>query len=87
MRITLSVIFLLFFCLQEANCAEFGEYQYRQYLGLQQQLQNQRARAIRNQRRYNQSPTRNIRYPSAGNPYPNISRTYNPQVNAKQRYS
>ena len=67
--------------------AEFGEYRYSQYLGLQQQLQNQRMRAIKNQRMYNQSPTRNIRYPSMGNPYPNIQRrTYQP-ISARQRYS
>ena len=85
MKMLLS--FLILF-LNIAYASEFGEYRYSQYLGLQQQLQNQRMMAIKKQRMYNQSPTRNIRYPSRNNPYPNIQRaqTY-PALNSRQRYS
>ena len=69
-----------------ASDAEFGKYCYSQYLGVQQQLQNQRMNALRRQRMYNQNPTRNIRYPSMNNPYPNIQRT-NYALNPRQRYS
>ena len=83
----IAVIFLLLFS-QIGFCAEFGEYQYGKYLAIQQQLQNQRAIAQRRARMYNTNPTRNIRYPSAGNPYPNIQRTtYRRQLSPQQRYS
>ena len=81
-----TFIFSGFFQNVFAEEAEFGQYRYSQYLGVQQQLQNQRINAIRRQRIYSQNPTRNIRYPSAGNPYPNIQRTNN-SLNARQRYS
>ena len=78
---------MVFLFQQTANAdAEFGQYRYSQYLGIQQQLQNQRINAIRRQRMYNQNPTRNIRYPSMGNPYPNIQRS-NAGLTARQRYS
>ena len=71
-----------------ANQAEFGQYRYSQYLGIQQQLQNQRANAIRKQRAYYQNPTRNIQYPSMNNPYPNIQRSsYAARITPRQRYS
>ena len=81
-----TVIFLIFFI----NCAygaEFGEYQYSKYLGIQQQLQNQRMLAIRRNMRYYKNPTRNIQYPSANNPYPNIQRNSYRSVSARERYS
>ena len=81
---------VLFFSLKNFSFAdeEFGQYRYTKYLGIQQQLQNQRANAIKRQRMYNQSPTRNIRYPSANNPYPNIQRaSYAARINPRQRYS
>ena len=79
----------IFFCLSLpfAFGAEFGEYQYSEYLGIQQQLQNQRARALRMQRMRNISPTRNIQFPSRDNPYPNINRTRPYGLSAKERYS
>lgn len=84
-----ATFFLILFFLQNsvilANEAKFGEYRYTQYLGLQQQLQNQRVNALRKQRIYNQNPTRNIRYPSANNPYPNIQK-YS-AVPTQRRYS
>ncbi|MBQ8847655.1 MAG: hypothetical protein IJ003_01775 [Candidatus Gastranaerophilales bacterium] len=76
-------IFLFF----QVFAAEFGEYRYSQYLGLQQQLQNQRARAVINQRRMQKIPTRNIQYPTRDNPYPNITRGYSRPINPRQRYS
>ena len=81
-----TFIFLGFFQNSFASDAEFGKYRYSQYLGIQQQLQNQRINAIRRQRMYSQNPTRNIRYPSIGNPYPNIQRS-NSGLTARQRYS
>lgn len=69
-----------------ADDAEFGQYRYSKYLGIQQQLQVQRANAIRRQRMYNQNPTRNIQYPSLNNPYPNIQRT-SARITPRQRYS
>ena len=86
MRI-IAIIFLLLFS-QFAFSAEFGEYRYGKYMAIQQQLQNQRAIAIRRARMQNASPTRNIQYPSAGNLYPNIQRTtYRRQLSPQQRYS
>lgn len=83
----IAVIFLLLFS-QVGFCAEFGEYQYGKYLAIQQQLQRQRAIAMRRARMQNYNPTRNIRYPSANNPYPNIQRTtYRRQLTPQQRYS
>ena len=82
------VVLLLFYSLPiYADNAEFGKYRYTQYLGIQQQLQNQRANAIRRQRMYNQSPTRNIQYPNSNNPYPNIQRSYAARISPRQRYS
>ena len=86
MKIKFLVIIASFLFLSSFG-AEFGEYQYSQYLGIQQQLQNQRARAIRMQRMRNISPTRNIQYPSRDNPYPNINRTRSYGISAKERYS
>lgn len=87
-RIILFFIILSFVKISFATEAEFGQYRYSQYLGIQQQLQNQRANAIRRQRMYNQNPTRNIRYPSANNPYPNISNpSYAARLTPRQRYS
>ena len=83
----LFLIIILFCHNAKANDVQFGEYRYSQYLGIQQQLQNQRVNAIRRQRMYNQSPTRNIRYPSANNPYPNIQRNNNVRLTPQQRYS
>lgn len=86
MKVRLLIIFSCFL-LSCVFGAEFGEYQYSQYLGIQQQLQNQRMRALRMQRMRNVSPTRNIQYPSRDNPYPNINRTRSYGISAKQRYS
>jgi len=87
MRIAITILMLLFSLPIYANDAQFGQYRYTQYLGLQQQLANQRANAIRRQRMYNQSPTRNIRYPNSNNPYPNIQRSYAARITPYQRYS
>lgn len=83
-KIIATLIILLF---QSSLCADFGEYRYTKYLGIQQQLQQRKMIALRQQRLRNQNPTRNIRYPSAGNPYPNIQRAPSPSYNARQRYS
>lgn len=87
MRIAIIILFFLFCTPILANEVEFGQYRYSKYLGIQQQLQNQRMNAIRRQRMYNQSPTRNIRYPSMNNPYPNIQRSYAARITPRQRYS
>ena len=87
MRIAIIILIFLYSIPTLASDAEFGQYRYTQYLGIQQQLQNQRANAIRRQRMYNQSPTRNIQYPSANNPYPNIQRSYAARISPRQRYS
>ena len=90
MRISLLMLTILLFCqISKANQAQFGQYGYSpQYLGIQQQLQNQRTNAIRKQRLYNQAPTRNIRYPSTNNPYPNIQKgSYTTKLTPRQRYS
>ena len=86
MRVRILAVFF-FLLLASSLGAEFGEYQYSQYLGIQQQLQNQRARAIRMQRMRSLSPTRNIQFPSRDNPYPNINRTRPYGLSAKERYS
>ena len=67
--------------------AEFGQYQYSKYIGLQQQIKNRQIMAQQKRYRYNVSPTRNIRYPNSSNPYPNIQKTNSQQLNAYQRYS
>ena len=85
MKIFLAITF--FMLLVPSFGAEFGQYQYSQYLGIQQQLQNQRNNALRRQRLYAQNPTRNIRYPDRNNPYPNIQRTNYRRLTPKQRYS
>ena len=86
--IILLLTFVLFQQISFADDAQFGQYRYSQYLGIQQQLQNQRMNAIRRQRMYYQNPTRNIRYPSANNPYPNIQRaSYAARITPRQRYS
>lgn len=87
MKAILLILFLLFMMPIYASEAQFGQYRYSKYLGIQQQLQTQRMNAIRQQRKYNQSPTRNIRYPSAYNQYPNIQRNYPTGISARQRYS
>ena len=87
MKLATSILIIFLFQLCYAQEAEFGEYKYSQYLGIQQQLQAQRANAIKRQKMYNQSPTRNIRYPSLNNPYPNIQRTNYARLTPKQRYS
>ena len=79
------IVLILFFNVSFAS--EFGQYRYSQYLGLQQQLQNQRYQAIRRQKIYQQIPTRNIRYPSSANQYPNIQRNSYHHINPRQRYS
>lgn len=83
------VIILTIFIFQNAYAQEetFGKYRYTKYLGVQQQLQNQRANALRRQRMYYQNPTRNIQYPSMNNPYPNIQRSYSTRLTPRQRYS
>lgn len=77
------------FLFQIATAQEdtFGQYRYTKYLGIQQQLQNQRINALRYQRMHYQNPTRNIRYPSSNNPYPNIQRSYAAKLTPRQRYS
>lgn len=85
MRIIICIAIILS-CVS-AIAAEFGQYRYSQYLGLQQQLQNQRARAIMRQRKMQYNPTRNIQYPTSGNPYPNITRGSNRPISPRQRYS
>ncbi|MBQ8636007.1 hypothetical protein IJ425_07640 [bacterium] len=87
MRVAIILVFLLLSLPVFALDSEFGQYRYSQYLGIQQQLQNQRANALRRQRMYNQSPTRNIQYPSANNPYPNIQRSSAARISPRQRYS
>ena len=89
MRIIFLLLTIVLFCqTTKASEPEFGQYRYSQYLGIQQQLQNQRANAIRRQRMYYQNPTRNIRYPSMNNPYPNIQRgSYAARLTPRQRYS
>ena len=72
---------------QIAICAEFGEYGYSKYLGVQQQLNNRRAAARIMELRQNANPTRNIRYPDAYNRYPNIQRSNISGINPYQRYS
>jgi len=84
---SIAVIFL-FFIFSSAYCAEFVEYQYSKYLGIQQQLQARKMMAYRQNLRYRQNPTRNIRYPSYNNPYPNIQKGRYPNtISARQRYS
>ena len=82
------VLFLFFILNEYSFAAEFGEYQYKEYLGVQQMLQNQRAMAQRRQMRYNTNPTRNIKYPNRYSQYPNIEtkQTHVP-LSARQRYS
>ena len=89
MRIIFILLTIIFLSqISKADDTQFGQYRYSQYLGIQQQLQNQRANAIRRQRMYNQNPTRNIRYPSMNNPYPNIQRgSYASRLTPRQRYS
>ena len=43
--------------------------------------------AQRQAMKYNANPTRNIRYPSANNPYPNIQRARYSQIPLNKRYS
>lgn len=68
-------VIILFIILQFnlSLASEFGEYKYSKYLAIQQQIRNQQMIAYRNQLRYQNNPVRNIRYPSANNPYPNIT--------------
>jgi len=87
MRAILLILTLLIFQQTIANEAEFGQYRYTKYLGIQQQLQNQRANALRRQKMYRQYPTRNIQYPTMNNPYPNIQRSYSARLTPRQRYS
>lgn len=71
-----------------ASDAQFGRYNYSNYAAMNQQLQYQRANAIRRQRMYNQSPARNIVIPrgNAGY-YPNIERKNYSRNNYRyQRY-
>lgn len=72
-----------------AYCAQFGQYNFNNATGIQRQLQAQKINKIRQEQRarYYQNPTRNIRYPSASNPYPNITRSQNQQYGARQRYN
>lgn len=87
MRVAISILFFLLFQICIASEAEFGQYRYSKYLGIQQQMQNQRMNAIRRQRMYYQNPTRNIQYPTMNNPYPNIQRSYAARLTPRQRYS
>lgn len=85
----LFIFFLFIFSIPlYAIGADFGEYQYKEYLGVQQMLQNQRMMAQRSKMRYNTSPTRNIKYPNRYSSYPNIEKrqTHMP-LTARQRYS
>lgn len=79
------IILLLF--VNFSSAVEFGEYSFNKYVGINQQLQNQRASALRRQRQYNQIPTRNIKYPTSYNKYPNITRGQQYGLSARQRYS
>ena len=87
LKVFCSTIVLFFVCSSFAFGADFGEYKYSKYLGIQQQLQNRRIMAQRQQMRYNQSPTRNIRYPRTSNSYPNIERQTQRQLTRNERYS
>ncbi len=87
LKVFYSITILFFFCSNFAFGADFGEYKYSKYLGIQQQLQNQRIMAQRQRMRYNQSPTRNIRYPRTSNSYPNIERQSTRQLTRNERYS
>ena len=89
MKKILLILTTVFFCqISIANEAQFGQYRYSQYLGIQQQLQNQKINSIKRQRILYQNPTRNIQYPSANNPYPNIQRgNYAAKLTPRQRYS
>lgn len=84
MKIIIAIFSLLI--ISPVFASEFGEYRYSKYIGLQQQLQYQRMRAIR-MNRLQKSPTRNIRYPSPNNPYPNIQRTSQRPIPTSVRYS
>ena len=85
MRYVLVLLILFSCCCSFAQ--EFGQYQFNKYLGVQQQIQNQRNMALRRQRMYQSNPTRNIQYPTSNNPYPNIQRGYTRPISARQRYS
>lgn len=75
MKQFILIILLLSSC---AFSAQFGEYKYSKYLGIQQQIRTRQMADARRQRLYNQNPTRNIRYQTVSGQYPNIegSRRY-----------
>ena len=81
------LITLLLLTINLSYASNFGKYKYSKYNAINQQIQNQRARAYLQQRKYYQNPTRNIRYPTSQNPYPNIDRQKNVNLTPKQRYS
>lgn len=83
MRILILFLILL---ISPVNAYQMGEYRYSKYIGLQQQLQTQRMRAIR-QQQLRRTPTSNIKYPTSYNPYPNIQKGQNYPLTRSQRYS
>ncbi len=85
----LFLFFVIIFSFAEiiVSAAEFGQYRYSEYAGLQQQLKARQMMAQRQRYRYSVSPTKNIKYPTSTNPYPNIQKTTNRQMSAYQRYS
>lgn len=80
-------VIIILISMNYGYCADFGEYKYSKYLGLQQQIRNQQMANIRRQRLYNQNPVRNIRYPRYSTQYPNIERTKYSQYPNINRYS
>ena len=84
MKQFILVLILLSSC---AYSAQFGEYKYSKYLGIQQQIRTQQMADARRQRLYNQNPTRNIRYQQYPGQYPNIERSNRYYRNSYNRYS
>ena len=90
----ISLIFIFFslyafsFLMQKGFASEFGKYQYTKYYAISQSLNNQRALNQARARRYNQNALRNIKYPTASNPYPNIQKSQPTRtLSARERYS
>lgn len=84
----LFLLFVTFFSFfTTVSASEFGQYRYSRYVGLQQQIKAQQTMAQRRRYQNTVSPTKNIKYPTSTNPYPNIQRTTSQQMSAYQRYS
>jgi len=81
------VILVLIFLSSFAFGANFGEFKYSKYYGIQQQIRTQQMAQARRQRLYNQNPTRNIRYQRYPGQYPNIERYNYSRYSNINRYS